>query len=248
MDFALAKFGYTVMFDNNQRIINLFNIHNIEYEMTNNKVSCKIKSLISNIFMNDNVEVFVELSNIIEETDYRYFRGKIGYYHFFTNVILCFGNKQMIDFLQSRIDLCSVPTNDLKYLGYRLDDNVEIVHVVLDQFKNNQYVPHTKMLAKAISSDNINIFKYVYNSVINTDPLIEHCLMTKYNLIWTKSNIQFLEFFLSKSLLSEKDIIRGALIVTNNEKIELVLSYVDSGHLKLSDETVKLLNEFIDKN
>jgi hypothetical protein len=248
MDSVLAKFGYTVTFDNNNSIINFFNLHNIKYEKSDGMVCCHIKSLIPTIFMNDNIEIFVELCDIVEETNYRYFSGKTGYYYFLSDVILCFGNKQMIDFLQSRIDLCIIPTDNLKYLGYRLDDNVEIVHIVLNKFKNNQLVSYSVIASNAISSDNINIFKYLYNSLINTDPLIEYCQGKTYDLIWTKSNIQFLEFFLSKSLLSEKYIIHGANIVNDNDKINLVLSYVDSGRLKLSDKTIKLLNRSVNKN
>jgi hypothetical protein len=157
-------------------------------------------------------------------------------------LIFSFGNLEIIEFLKSRIDLSELPRDNLHYLGYRMDDNVEIVDAVLSKLNENVTVKYQQIASSCLVMNNINIFKYIYDiSQKNSHHLIIS------NLNWHESNTEFLEFFLSKSLLSEKDIVDKVKDL-NKDKINIILSYVDSGCLKLSSKTVELLSDSIDKN
>jgi hypothetical protein len=242
MDIVLEKFCNITYFEYDDRIINFLKVHNIKYYIGDDgDIYFGNKSFIMNVFLHGDIEVFVELSDIVKEQNYLRFDSEFGYYEYFSELIFPFGNLEMIKFLQSRTDLSKLPMSCFEMLGYRLDDNVEIVDAVLSKLKisNNTYL---KIVSNAVEVNNINIFQYVYNMIhVDSSELIKN------NVIRNELNIEFLEFFLSKSLLSEKDIVDG-IIIDEKDKIYLILSYVESGRLKLSNQTIRLLDEALNKN
>jgi hypothetical protein len=248
MDSLLKKFSGEIIFRYDKRIVDLFCLHNIEYTVRvsfdGNAIFCQTKSLVMAIFLNGNVEVFSELSNVVREMGYIYFnKSEHSYYEYLSPLIFCFGNLEMIKFLQSKINLSRISPHSLKYLAYRFDDNVEIVDTVLKNLDNDHNFLYTDMAFNSMCVNNINIFKYVYNN-----SQMESFCSENNRLIWSNSNIEFLEFFLSKSAMSEKDIIDGIKIADNVDKLHLVLSYVESGRLSLKCKTIKWLNEAMVKN
>jgi hypothetical protein len=250
MDSVLKHFNYDTIFEYDQRIIDLLCLYGVEHTIDADGpiICCRNKSLLVNIFLSNNVEFFSELSDIVKDGGYRRFYGSHSYYYeIFSTAIFCFGNVEMVEYLSNKIDLLILPKYCFEYLAYRLDDNVEIVDTVSKKVTGN--IPYARIACSAAYANNINIFKYIYDfTLIDGYPQIKFFNAIKNVLIWKKSSIEFLEFFLIKSLLSEKDIINGVKIVKAKNKIDLVLSYVDSGRLKLSSKTVDLLNKSIDNH
>jgi hypothetical protein len=243
MDVSLKNFSSKTHFGYDSRIINIFNAQGIQYTRRDDTITFDNKSFVKNVFLNNNTKVFVELENIVGENGYLYFDNPAHYYRYFTALIFSFGNLEMIEFLQNRFDLNNLLGSYFGYLAYRFDDNAEIVHAVLSKLNKDFILPYKEIAFKAAEEDNINIFKYIYNQ----SPTISFSSKKK-SFVWSKFNIEFLDFFLSESLFSEKDIAKGVKVVDTNDKIKLVLSYVESGRLKLRDGTIGLLNYLLNKN
>jgi hypothetical protein len=248
MDNILEQFNKDILFGYDKRIIDLFCLHDIPYVISDPGYDIIIygetKSIVMKIFLNNEIEILSELSDIIRETGYCHYNDRSSYYEYMSIFIFSFGNMEMIEFLQSKINLSKIPDYKLQYLAYRFDDNAEIIDIVLSKLDEGKNIPYAEMANIAMDVNNINIFKYIYNNkLINTDPQLTSLLGTNKSFIWRECSVELFDFFLSKSILSEKDIIDGIKIVDNEHKLEIVLSYVESGYLKLSNDTIELLNE-----
>jgi hypothetical protein len=247
MDYSLKRFVSRIRFSYDKRIIDLFLKYGIEHTLSDD-IYCPTKEFVVNVFISGNIEVFSELGNIIiDNRDYCFGQG---YYYFFSSVVFCYGNLEMIDFFKHKINLSNVLSDHFRYLAYRIDDNVEAVDAVLNGLIiGEKSIPYFDMALITMDTNNINIFKYLYQNVlIHKDPELRYFDVTKKTFLWSTYDVNFLDFFISKSLLSEDDIVDGISIVNTKNKLDVVLSYVESGRLKLSDKTVELLNESINKN
>jgi hypothetical protein len=196
---------------------------------------------------NNNIEVFSKLGDIVIENGNIYF-GE-GYYLYFSRYVFSFGNLEMVEFIMDKINLSTASLDYVKYLAYRIDDNVEVVDAVLTELiADKKYRPYSEMAYYAMNANNVNIFKYIYNNIlVYQDPELKSFSHTKDCFIWSTFHTEFLEFFLSKSLLSVENIVRGIKIANTKDKLDIVLSYVESGRLKLNCWGLKLLEDSIKK-
>jgi hypothetical protein len=226
--FKILKIKET-FFKYDDRIINLLERHEIKYRI-DRFIHVNNKSFAVNVFLNGNNEAFVELSDIAKSQNYIYFSNSKSQYY---------------KFLKRNTDLSQLQNDHWQYLMYRLDDNVEIVDAVLSKLDKMPYSFYHALVNYAINFDNINIFKYICTSY---SIQISSFYSLKERVLRSECNIQFLDYLLSNNALSEIDIINGVKIIHSKDKIELALSYVDSGCLKLSEDTIRLLNEYINKN
>jgi hypothetical protein len=141
--------------------------------------------------LDNNIEVFVKLSDIVKDKHYIHFHGSESeYYKYFLTFIFSFGNLEMMQFVQSKIDLSKLSSKHFEYLAFRLDDNVEIVDAVLGKSRKDVNVPYTKIASLAMEMNNINIYKYIHNFTQKTPFRLQERKLT-----WTKCNIEFLDFF-----------------------------------------------------
>jgi hypothetical protein len=248
MDSLLDRFILEIKFEHDERILDLFRLHGIEYQVNNNIIYCKTKSLTLIVFVDNNIDIFSKLGDLVCEKGENSLYFSSGYYVYFSIFVFSLGNLEMIEFLYSKINFHYIPRDHFNYLGYRLDDSIEIVDRVINKLTDKNYLPFSDIAHAAMYANNINIFKYIYDNVfINTDTQLNISPYTKENTLWSTHCVEFLEFFLSKSLLSDKDIRYGIKIVNTRDKRTIVLSYVESGRLKLSCETIQLLNELVNK-
>jgi hypothetical protein len=247
MDFILKQCGdMDTYFGYDERIINLLELHKIKYHIDDDGDICvENKSFVLNVFLDNNMEVFMELSNIVKEQNYLCFdSSESSYCYYFLKLILPFGNLEIVEFFLSMINFEKFSAYCFEMLGYRFDDNVEIVDAVLSKLSIGiSDIIYLKIVSNAVKVNNINIFKYILNR--KQQPLLDS--KEKY-LVWEENNIEFLDYLLSRNALSEIDIINGVKIIHSKDKIELVLSYVESGRLILREDTIRLLKEYINKN
>jgi hypothetical protein len=253
MDSVLQKFVSKLILPYDKRIVDLLDSQQIEYLINNPQdtytICCQTKDFVTNILLNGNIDVFSKLIDPIAEKAHVHTVNEDHYFRLFWRLIFCFGNLEMIEFFHGKYNLLKVPYDHFEYVAYRLDDNAEIVEAVLSKIRGYTFPLFDNLASEAIYSNNIKIFKYIYDyTLVDGESHIRFLYSIKRCFIWTSPCIEFLEFFLSKSLLSEDDIINVIDYDNILDKVEVVLSYVESGHLKLSSKTVGLLNEAINKN
>jgi hypothetical protein len=249
MDLLLIKFAPELNFPYNRRIIDLLRSHDVEhtYDIEVFMIFIPTESFVTKIIVNNDIDTFMAIGDIVQKL-YDTFPD-CDYYKYLARLIMSFGNLEMIESLFTKINLSILSSYHFVIVGYRFDDNVEIVASIFNKLKDGGYQSlYSRIAYNAVTANNINIFKYVYEyTLIDGKPQIESFNLIKRCIIWENPSNQFLEFFLSKSVLSESDILNGIKLVNNKDKIDVVLSYVDSGRLKLSDKTIRSLNEAIDK-
>jgi hypothetical protein len=245
-------------FHKDNEIINLFDSLGIGYNLSGNTIACRTKIFVIKIMLENNIKALSRLGDIVKKSGYIHFYSCKNdldpFYLCMASYIFGFGTIEMINFLQSQLDIrkLNMRRKCFNFLMSRYDDNIEIVYAILSKLIgtiDNELSVLSNFAYKAASVNNINIFKYLCDGIIITmDPKMINFKLMKKALIWTTYDIDFLEYFLSKLVLLEKDIMGGINIVDSKDKLEVVLSYVDSGRLRLSNETVKLLNQLMDKN
>jgi hypothetical protein len=240
-------------FHKDNEIINLFDSLGIGYNLSGNTIACRTKIFVIKIMLENNIKALSRLGDIVKKSGYIHFYSCKNdldpFYLCMASYIFGFGTIEMINFLQSQLDIrkLNMRRKCFNFLMSRYDDNIEIVYAILSKLIgtiDNELSVLSNFAYKAAS---------VNNMIIKMDPKMIIFEQMKRELIWTTYNIEFLEYFLLKLVLLEDDILNSIRSVdflhdiNTSEKIKMVLSYVESGRLELTSKTIEMLNNVINK-